>query len=67
MHGAAGVFRAHLTSFALEVAAEAGAVCPVAGCGEIALRRHEARLYDSTFSITVWRLYGGANGLVMWY
>jgi hypothetical protein len=24
-------------------------------------------LYDSTFSITVWRLYGGAKGLVMWY
>ena len=26
-----------------------------------------ARLYDSTFSRTVWRLYGGAKGLVMWY
>ena len=24
-------------------------------------------LYDSTFSITVWRLYGGPKGLVMWY
>jgi hypothetical protein len=24
-------------------------------------------LYDSTFSITVWRLYDGAKGLVMWY
>ena len=24
-------------------------------------------LYDSTFSRTVWRLYGGAKGLVMWY
>jgi hypothetical protein len=23
-------------------------------------------LYDSTFSRTVWRLYGGAKGLVMW-
>jgi hypothetical protein len=24
-------------------------------------------LYDSTFSRNVWRLYGGAKGLVMWY
>jgi hypothetical protein len=24
-------------------------------------------LYDSTFSRTVWRLYGGAKDLVMWY
>ena len=24
-------------------------------------------LYDSTFSTTVWRLYGGAKGLAMWY
>jgi hypothetical protein len=24
-------------------------------------------MYDSTFSRTVWRLYGGAKGLVMWY
>jgi hypothetical protein len=24
-------------------------------------------LYDSTFSRTVWRLYGGAKGLVVWY
>jgi hypothetical protein len=24
-------------------------------------------LYDLTFSRTVWRLYGGAEGLVMWY
>ena len=24
-------------------------------------------LYDSTFSITVWRLYSGCKGLVMWY
>jgi hypothetical protein len=24
-------------------------------------------LYDSTFSRTVWRLYDGAKGLVMWY
>ena len=24
-------------------------------------------LYDSTFSRTVWRLYGCAKGLVMWY
>jgi hypothetical protein len=24
-------------------------------------------LYDSTFSRIVWRLYGGAKGLVMWY
>jgi hypothetical protein len=24
-------------------------------------------LYDSTFSRTVWRLYGGSKGLVMWY
>ena len=24
-------------------------------------------LYDSTFSRTVWRLYGGAKGLAMWY
>jgi hypothetical protein len=24
-------------------------------------------LYDSTFSRTVWRLYGGAKCLVMWY
>ena len=26
-----------------------------------------ASLYDSTFSRAVWRLYGGAKGLVMWY
>ena len=25
------------------------------------------RLYYSTFSRTVWRLYDGAKGLVMWY
>jgi hypothetical protein len=24
-------------------------------------------LHDLTFSRTVWRLYGGAKGLVMWY
>ncbi len=24
-------------------------------------------LHASTFSRTVWRLYGGANGLVVWY
>jgi hypothetical protein len=24
-------------------------------------------LYDSTFSRTVWRLYAGAKGLVVWY
>jgi hypothetical protein len=24
-------------------------------------------LYDSTFSRTVWRLYGGAKDLVVWY
>jgi hypothetical protein len=24
-------------------------------------------LYDPTFSRTIWRLYGGAKGLVMWY
>ena len=24
-------------------------------------------LHDSTFSRTVWRLYGGAKGLVVWY
>jgi hypothetical protein len=30
-------------------------------------RRSSASLYDSTFSRTVWRLYGGAKGLVMWY
>jgi hypothetical protein len=24
-------------------------------------------LYDSTFSRKVWRLYGGAKGLVVWY
>jgi hypothetical protein len=27
----------------------------------------ERLLYDSTFSRTVWRMYGGAKGLVMWY
>jgi hypothetical protein len=26
-----------------------------------------ASLHDSTFSRAVWRLYGGAKGLVMWY
>jgi arylsulfatase A-like enzyme len=26
-----------------------------------------ASLYDSTFSRTVWMLYGGANGPVVWY
>jgi hypothetical protein len=33
------------------------------------LEGHETgvSLYDSTFSRTVWRLYGGAEGLVMWY
>ena len=30
-------------------------------------RRQGVSLYDSTFSRTVWRLYGGAKGLVMWY
>jgi hypothetical protein len=29
--------------------------------------RQFVSLYDSTFSRTVWRLYGGAKGLVMWY
>ena len=24
-------------------------------------------IHDSTFSRTVWRLYGGAKGLVVWY
>ena len=24
-------------------------------------------ILDSTFSRTVWRLYGGAKGLAMWY
>jgi hypothetical protein len=24
-------------------------------------------IYDSTFSRNVWRLYGGAKGIVMWY
>jgi hypothetical protein len=24
-------------------------------------------MYASTFSRTVWRLYGGAKGLAMWY
>jgi hypothetical protein len=24
-------------------------------------------IHDSTFSSTVWRLYGGAKGLVVWY
>ena len=24
-------------------------------------------LYDPTFSRTVWRMYGGAKGLVVWY
>jgi hypothetical protein len=27
----------------------------------------EVRLYDATFSRTVWRLYDGAKGLVVWY
>jgi hypothetical protein len=26
-----------------------------------------ASLHDSTFSRAVWRLYGGAKGLVVWY
>ena len=30
-------------------------------------RLGSASLYDSTFSRTVWRLYGGAKGLAMWY
>jgi hypothetical protein len=29
--------------------------------------RFRAQVYGSTFSRTVWRLYGGAKGLVMWY
>ena len=32
-----------------------------------AARRRGVSFYDSTFSRTVWRLYGGAKGLVMWY
>jgi hypothetical protein len=27
---------------------------------------HLVPLYDPAFSRTVWRLYGGAKGLVMW-
>jgi hypothetical protein len=34
-----------------------------AGC----LLRERMSLYDSTFSRTLWKLYGGAKGLVMWY
>jgi hypothetical protein len=30
------------------------------------LREREG-LYDPTFSRTVWRMYGGAKGLVVWY
>ena len=41
-----------------------------AGIRGRALEGRAARLeplYDSTFSRTVWRLYGGAKGLVVWY
>ena len=34
------------------------------GFGAFAVRMP---LYNPTFSRTVWRLYGGAKGLVMWY
>jgi hypothetical protein len=40
----------------------------VAGPGvERDARPPSASLYASTFSRTVWRLYGGAKGLAMWY
>ena len=29
--------------------------------------QNELSLHESTFSRTVWRLYGGAKGLVVWY
>ena len=29
--------------------------------------QNELSLHESTFSRTVWRLYGGAKGLMMWY
>jgi hypothetical protein len=30
-------------------------------------RPEDVSLYDSTFSRTVWWLYGGAKGLAAWY
>ena len=48
-----------------EGGAEAAAAAEIVGAGDVAaLKRH---IYDSTFSRTVWWLYGGAKGLVMWY
>ena len=35
--------------------------------GHTARAHHIRVLHDSTFSRTVWRLYGGAKGLMMWY
>jgi hypothetical protein len=40
---------------------------PAAGGFRGARARGPDGTYDSTFSRTVWRLYGGAKGLVMWY
>jgi hypothetical protein len=36
-----------------------------AACGT-AVREYLIPHHESTFSRTVWRLYGGAKGLVMW-
>ena len=41
-------------------------VRPAAGLDRVDLVAARASLYDSTFSRTVWRMYDGAKGLVMW-
>jgi hypothetical protein len=40
---------------------------PALGCPSAISNRSKSELHDPTFSRTVWRMYGGAKGLVMWY
>jgi hypothetical protein len=65
-----GTFVCHLRQSALDlcVSSPAALVRGLAGsCVPLSVGPTGSPLYDSTFSRTVWRLYGGANDLVMWY
>ena len=72
---AVGLEARALLAAAEEVAAAAAVVAPVEEAeGRRAVRARGALLvllprplHDPTFSRTVWRLYGGAKVLVMWY
>jgi hypothetical protein len=35
--------------------------------GRTKVMQSTSRLHESTFSRTVWRIYGGAKGLAVWY